>query len=163
MNTKISFTQTLRNKESDEYKTKKAEILEELQIKLENIASIENAELQFEQIDIDFEETSGELRQSTGQTMKAVITVPYQLEYSEFLNEDQEQTIEDDLRETTITTLSSMLDEGLSEDSLLQSDPDFRFSSTRQSFDLTRWNHARLSFSFYNATLLLFISLKLLL
>ena len=57
MNTKISFSQTLRNKESGEYKTKKAELLEELNIKLENIASIENAELQFEQIDIDFEET----------------------------------------------------------------------------------------------------------
>lgn len=95
--------------------------------------------------------------------MKAVISIPYRTESSEFLNEEQEQRVEDELRETTIITLSSMLEDGLAEDSLLDSDPDFRFSSTRQSFDLTRWNHARLNFNFYNATLLLFISLKLLL
>ena len=56
MNTIISFSQTLRNKESDEYQTKKTQLLEELRSKLEIIASIENAELQFQEIDIEFVE-----------------------------------------------------------------------------------------------------------
>ena len=95
--------------------------------------------------------------------MKAIITVPYRTESPEFLSEEQEQAVEDELRETTIVTLLSMLEDGLEEDSLLDADPDFIFSSTRQSFDLTQWNHARLNFNYYNSILLLFISLKLVL
>ena len=56
MNTIISFSQSLRNKESDEYQTKKTQLLEELRSKLEIVASIENAELQFQEIDIEFVE-----------------------------------------------------------------------------------------------------------
>ena len=56
MNTIISFSQSLRNKESDEYQTKKTQLLEELRLKLEIVASIENAELQFQEIDIEFVE-----------------------------------------------------------------------------------------------------------
>ena len=56
MNTIISFSQTLRNKESDEYQTKKTQLLEELRSKLEIVASIENAELRFQEIDIEFVE-----------------------------------------------------------------------------------------------------------
>ena len=95
--------------------------------------------------------------------MKAVITVPYRTESPEFLNEEQEQAVEDELRETTIITLWSMLEDGLEDDSLLDADPDFRFNSTRQSFDLTQGNHARLNFNYYYSILLLFISLKLVL
>lgn len=57
MNTKIPFSQNLRNKESDEYQAKKEELLEELRTKLEIVASIEDAELQFQDIEIEFEET----------------------------------------------------------------------------------------------------------
>lgn len=57
MNTKIPFSQNLRNKESDEYQAKKEELLEELRTKLEIVASIEDAELQFQEIEIEFEET----------------------------------------------------------------------------------------------------------
>ena len=57
MNTKIPFSQNLRNKESDEYQAKKEELLEELKAKLEIVASIEDAELQFQEIEIEFEET----------------------------------------------------------------------------------------------------------
>ena len=57
MNTKIPFSQNLRNKESDEYQAKKEELLEELKAKLEIVASIEDAELQFEEIEIEFEES----------------------------------------------------------------------------------------------------------
>ena len=56
MNTIISYSQTLRNKESDEYQTKKTQLLEELRSKLEIVASIENAELRFQEIDIEFVE-----------------------------------------------------------------------------------------------------------
>ena len=55
MNTIISYSQTLRNKESDEYQTKKTQLLEELRSKLEIVASIEKAELRFQEIDIEFE------------------------------------------------------------------------------------------------------------
>ena len=95
--------------------------------------------------------------------MKAIITIPFQTESSEILTEEQEKSIEDELRETTMITLSSMVEEGLPEDSLLEDDPDFRFSSTRQSFDLTRWNSARSPLNIFNSVILLFISIKLLL
>ena len=58
------------------------------------------------------------------------------------LTEEVEQELEDQLRETTIITLNDMVEDGLPENSLLSTDPDFRFSSSRQSFDLTRWNGA---------------------
>ena len=57
MNTRIPFSQNLRNKESDEYQAKREELLEELRTKLEIVASIEDAELQFQEIEIEFEET----------------------------------------------------------------------------------------------------------
>ena len=57
MNTRIPFSQGLKNKGSDEYLFKKAELLEELRSKLESVASIEDADLLFNSIDVDFEET----------------------------------------------------------------------------------------------------------
>ena len=83
--------------------------------------------------------------------MKAIITIPFKVDSTEMLSDEVEQQLEDQLRETTITTLNDMVEDGLPEDSLLSSDPDFRFSSSRQSFDLTRWNGAspsKISLSF---------------
>ena len=92
--------------------------------------------------------------------MKAIISIPFKIDSTEMLTEEVEQELEDQLRETTIITLNDMVEDGLPEDSLLSTDPDFRFSSSRQSFDLTRWNGAsplQISLSFISLIFINFI------
>ncbi|CAG5103060.1 Oidioi.mRNA.OKI2018_I69.chr1.g595.t1.cds [Oikopleura dioica] len=132
MATTISFSQALIDSESAEYLSKKEELLGQLQDVLERIANIEDeANLLFENIEVDFVEAITQVfRQSTASTMKAIITLPFQMESKEFLSENDKQSFEDQLLETTKMTFTDMLEDGLADKKLISSDPDFNFSSS---------------------------------
>ena len=57
MNTNIPFSESLTDKGSDEYLSKKKQLLDELKDAFERVANVEeDADLQFDDIDVDFEE-----------------------------------------------------------------------------------------------------------
>ena len=57
MNINIPFSESLTDKGSDEYLSKKKQLLDELKDAFERVANVEeDADLQFDDIDVDFEE-----------------------------------------------------------------------------------------------------------
>ena len=62
------------------------------------------------------------------------------MESTEFLSENDKQSFEDQLLETTKITFTDMVNDGLADKKLISSDPDFNFSSSRQSVILAKWS-----------------------